>query len=62
MKQVVLSTTSWLGGRNDFLGIAYLVVGCAAFASALLFGAALWRWPRKLGDVRLLSWNRMAAG
>jgi len=55
---VVLSTASWLGGRNDFLGIAYLVVGSASFASAVLFAAALWRWPRKLGDPKLLSWNR----
>ena len=58
-KKIILSTTSWLGGRNDFLSIAYLVVGCASFAAALVFTAALQRWPRKLGDPRLLSWNKV---
>lgn len=57
--QVVFSTTSWLGGRNDFLGAAYLTVGGAAFVAALGFAAVLARWPRRLGDVRLLSWNKL---
>ena len=57
--QVVFSTTSWLGGRNDFLGAAYLAVGGAAFVAALGFAGALTYWPRRLGDVRLLSWNKV---
>lgn len=56
--QVVLSTTSWLGGRNDFLGAAYLAAGCTAMAAALGFMGALTHWPRKLGDPRLLTWNK----
>jgi len=36
-KYVVLSTTEWIGGRNDFLGIAYLVVGSICILLAIVF-------------------------
>jgi len=53
-KALVLSTSSVLGGRNDFLGFSYLAVG----GCCLVFGLAfLWRHiakPRPLGDVSLL--------
>ncbi len=36
-KSVVLSTVNFLGGKNNFLGIAYIVVGCICLFMALLF-------------------------
>jgi len=36
-QELVLSTNSWMGGKNLFLGIAYLVVGGLAFLAALSF-------------------------
>lgn len=56
-KKVVLSTTSWLGGRNDFLGIAYIVVGGISFLCGCVFFIVQWRFPRQRGDVSYLSWN-----
>lgn len=36
-KKLVLSTSSWLGGKNDLLGIAYLTVGGLCFFLATSF-------------------------
>ncbi|XP_042975227.1 putative ALA-interacting subunit 4 isoform X2 [Carya illinoinensis] len=57
-KRLVLSTTSWIGGKNDFLGVAYLTVGglCLFFAISFIFLYVI--MPRPLGDPSYLSWNR----
>eukprot|EP00249_Psilotum_nudum_P015844 c25549_g1_i1 orf=535-1635(-) len=57
-KKLVLSTTSWLGGKNDFLGIAYLTVGSLCIFLALVFFLVHLKNPRPLGDTNYLSWNK----
>ncbi|KAI3712729.1 hypothetical protein L1987_71294 [Smallanthus sonchifolius] len=57
-KKLVLSTTSWIGGKNDFLGIAYLTVGGICLFMALNFILLYVFKPRPLGDPSYLSWNR----
>lgn len=56
-KYVVVSQSSWLGGRNSFLGITYIVVACVCILVFLLLGYAQMRNPRHMGDV---SWLRKA--
>lgn len=36
-KSFALSTLSWLGGKNAFLGIAYIVVGAVSFLFGIIF-------------------------
>jgi len=57
-KFVVLSTTSWIGGKNPFLGWAYIVVGIICFLQGVLFGLKHAISPRKLGDTKYLDWNK----
>jgi len=56
-KAVVLSTISWLGGKNPFLGYAYVVVGALCLLLALAFGVKHKVSPRKLGDMRYFNWH-----
>ena len=57
-KHVVLSTTSWLGGKNGFLGVAYLAIGALCVVFGLVFvGFAVYP-PRRQGDINELSWNK----
>ncbi|XP_058090504.1 ALA-interacting subunit 1-like isoform X1 [Magnolia sinica] len=61
-KKLVLSTTSWIGGKNDFLGVAYLTVGGLCLFLAISFILLYFARPRPLGDPSFLSWNRDPAG
>ncbi|XP_022777099.1 ALA-interacting subunit 1-like isoform X2 [Durio zibethinus] len=61
-KKLVLSTTSWIGGKNDFLGVAYITVGGLCLFLAVSFILLYVIKPRPLGDPSYLSWNRSPAG
>ncbi|KAG0242826.1 LEM3/CDC50 family protein [Mortierella sp. GBAus27b] len=61
-KSIVISTVSFMGGRNPFLGIAYVVVGVLCVVLGLLFTARHLYKPRRLGDHTYLSWNQNATG
>lgn len=56
-KFVLLSTTSWLGGKNDFLGFAYIGVGSFCIFLALCFFLKHCISPRHLGDMRYLNFQ-----
>eukprot|EP01023_Acetabularia_acetabulum_P023257 TRINITY_DN2277_c0_g1_i1.p2 TRINITY_DN2277_c0_g1~~TRINITY_DN2277_c0_g1_i1.p2 ORF type:complete len:353 (-),score=41.32 TRINITY_DN2277_c0_g1_i1:446-1504(-) len=57
-KHIVLSTTSFIGGKNYFLGIMYVSVGVVAILGGTLYLVLYWMYPRQQGDVRKLSWNK----
>ncbi|KAG8217375.1 CDC50/LEM3 family, partial [Butyriboletus roseoflavus] len=57
-KSLVISTVSWIGGKNPFLGWAY-VAAASVFVLLALAGTIRHLFkPRRLGDMSLLSWNR----
>ena len=71
-KSILLSTRTVMGGRNPFLGIAYIVVGGLCIVLGTLFTVTHLIKPRqavgmrrrsvadprrKLGDHTYLSWN-----
>ncbi|XP_057297991.1 cell cycle control protein 50A-like [Hydractinia symbiolongicarpus] len=36
-KRFILTTSSWIGGKNSFLGIAYIIVGCFCLIFGFIF-------------------------
>lgn len=36
-KHFIISTTSWTGGKNNFLGIAYIIIGCICVVLGAIF-------------------------
>ncbi|CAI0544938.1 unnamed protein product [Linum tenue] len=57
-KKIVLSTTSWIGGRNDFIGFAFMFVGSSSILLSLVFMLLHVKNPRTYGDAAYLAWNK----
>ncbi|XP_022715509.1 putative ALA-interacting subunit 2 isoform X3 [Durio zibethinus] len=57
-KKLVLSTSSWLGGKNDFLGLACVFVGSSSVILAIVFMLLHLKSRRPYGDPSYLPWNR----
>lgn len=63
LQAIVLATTSWVGGKNNFLGIIYIIFGVLALVVALAFLLTYQMGMmkrRRFGDPSYLSWNRHA--
>ena len=45
-KSLVLTTSTWLGGKNDFLGYAYLITGFLSIFLSILFALIHVKVPR----------------
>jgi len=60
-KSIVISTVSWIGGKNPFLGWAY--VGGSGVLVLLGIAGTIRHLvkPRRLGDMTMLSWNQPTA-
>ena len=59
-KSILISTRTIVGGKNPFLGIAYVVVGGLCIVLGAIFTVTHLIKPRKLGDHTYLSWNNDA--
>lgn len=60
-KSVVISTASWLGGKNPFLGYSYIVVGVLCLICAVIFIAKQVIAPRSVSRhfVLFCCWGRV---
>ncbi|KTW28086.1 hypothetical protein T552_01947 [Pneumocystis carinii B80] len=57
-KTIIISTRSFIGGRNLFFSILYIISGALSFIVGTFFTCCYLFKPRKLGDHRYLSWNQ----
>lgn len=56
-KSVVLSTVTWAGGKNSFLGIGYIVVGGLSIIFTIVYAILHYKQPRRLIDIDYLDWG-----
>ncbi|KAF8510222.1 cell cycle control protein [Hysterangium stoloniferum] len=60
-KSIVISTIAWTGGKNAFLGWAYVGASGLFVLLATIGTIRHLIKPRRLGDMNLLSWNQPGA-
>lgn len=56
-KSLLISNLGEFGGKNPFLGVAFVVVGSVSLMFALLFVIKQTVAPRAKADASLLNWN-----
>jgi len=56
-KHFKLSTVTWIGGRNFFVGFALVSLGLILFLFAAFIILKSIFWPRKLGNIAYLDWD-----
>lgn len=56
-KSIIVSTASWLGGKNSFLGYAYIIVGGICLLFAIAFTIKQKTCPRDLGSISFLKFT-----
>ena len=61
-KSFVVSSTNWAGGKNDSLGVGFIIVGGLLLVLGLIFLIMFMMAPRKVGDVSYLSWYAENSG
>lgn len=57
-KKLVLSTATWIGGKNIFLAVAYILIGGICLLLGIVFILLYMYMPRPLGDPSYLTWNQ----
>lgn len=60
-KKLVLTTSNWLGGKNNFLGLAYIASGCLSIFTAILFALLHVKNPRPNTDVAYTLHRKFSA-
>jgi len=56
-KTLVITTANEFGGKNDYFGRSFIIVGALNIVFAFLFGVKHWLAPRKLGDPLYLKYK-----
>ncbi|CAB1330735.1 unnamed protein product [Coregonus sp. 'balchen'] len=54
-KRMILSTISWMGGKNPFLGIAYITVGSVCFCLGLVLLSIHYRYGKRNNSAEISS-------